>query len=304
MRRVVNPVSNAAASPAHMRSNTVAARLTKEQINARLRAERDAGGIVYDALCGTGITAKMAARGGADMVTTHILAYFRMQGLSSMAGYLPIGDANAITLELCERSLLNVVSECPVMAGLLCVDPTRDMRAFVDRCLAAGVTGIMNCPTVALIDGKFRGDLEETGTGYDKEINLLGYASSKGAFTKAFVTTVDEALAMAEAGIDNIIVHFGNSSGGTIGSATVLDQHAAAERTASVIDALQAKHSNVIVTCHGGSIETPEDFESFLKNEPRLDGYVGGSSAERFPIEESVPRVTANFKSVKRPKAN
>ena len=282
----------------------MAADFTRERINVRLKAERDAGRAVYDAFCGSGITAKMAARGGADMVTTHTLAYFRMQGLSSMAGYLPIGDANAITLELCERSLLNVISECPVMAGLLCVDPTRDMHLFVDCCLAAGVGGIMNCPTVGLIDGKFRSDLEETGTGYDKEVDLLGYASSRGAFTKAFVTTVDEALAMAEAGVDNLIVHFGNSSGGTIGSTTVLDDDVSADRAGSVIDALQARHSDLIVTCHGGSIETPDDFENFLKKEPRLDGYVGGSSAERFPIEESVPRVTAGFKSVKLPRAS
>jgi predicted TIM-barrel enzyme len=274
---------------------------TREQIKARLTAERDAGRVIFDAYCGTGITAKMAARGGADMITTHVLAYYRMQGLSSMAGYLPLGDANAITLELCERSLLNVVSDCPVMAGLLCVDPTRDMRAFVDRCLASGIEGFMACPTVALIDGKFRSDLEETGTGYDREIEVLGYASSRGAYTKAFVTNSDEALAMAEAGIDNIVVHYGNSSGGSIGSATVLGEDASVERTASVIDALQAKHGDLIVTCHGGSIETPEDFENFLKKEPRLDGYVGGSSAERFPIEESVPRITAGFKSVKRP---
>lgn len=281
----------------------MAPRFTREQINTRLKAERDAGRVVYDALCGTGITAKMAARGGADMVSTHILAYFRMQGLSSMAGYLPIGDANAIALELCERSLLNVVTECPVIAGLLCVDPTRDMRAFVDRCLAAGVDGIMNCPTVALIDGKFRSDLEETGTGYHKEVDLLGYASSRGAFTKAFVTTPDEALAMVEAGVDNIIIHYGNSSGGTIGSSTVLDERTSAQRTESVIDALETKHADVIVTCHGGSIETPDDFNAYLKREPRLDGYVGGSSAERFPIEEAVPRITAGFKSIERPKA-
>ena len=280
----------------------MAARFTRDEINARLKAERDAGRMVYDALCGTGITAKMAARGGADMITTHILAYFRMQGLSSMAGYLPIGDANAVTLELCERSLLNVVFECPVIAGLLCVDPTRDMRTFVDRCLAAGVDGIMNCPTISLIDGKFRSDLEETGMGFDKEVDVLGYASSRGAFTKAFVTSTEEALAMAEAGVDNIIVHYGNSSGGTIGSATVLDEQACMERTASVIDALRSRFTNVILTCHGGAIETPEDFTAFLEKEPRLDGYVGGSSAERFPIEESVPRITAGFKSVQRPK--
>ena len=273
----------------------------RDAINARLAAERAAGRVVFDALCGTGITAKMAARGGADMVTTHSLAYFRMQGLSSMAGYLPIGDANAITLDLGERSLINVVSECPVIAGILGVDPTRDMRRFVDRLVATGFDGIMNCPTVALIDGKFRNDLEETGLGYAKEVDVLGYASSSGIFTKAFCTSAGEALAMAEAGIDNIIVHFGNSSGGTIGSQTGMEDEAAIQRAAEIFDALAAKHGGLIVTCHGGSIETPADFARFLEAEPRLDGYVGGSSAERFPIEESVPKAAASFKSVRVP---
>jgi predicted TIM-barrel enzyme len=279
----------------------MAGKFSRDEINQRLKAERDARRAVYDALCGTGITAKMAARGGADMITTHVLAYFRMQGLSSMAGYLPIGDANQITLELGERSLVNVVSECPVIAGILCVDPTRDMNRFVDCLDAAGFDGIMNCPTVALIDGKFRSDLEETGMGYANEVEVLGYASAKGIFTKAFCTSIDEALAMAEAGIDNIIVHFGNSSGGSIGSKTVMSEDDAAARTSDVVDALQAKHSDLIVTCHGGGIETPDDFAAFLKNEPRLDGYVGGSSAERFPIEASVPETTRGFKAVKLP---
>ena len=113
----------------------------RETIVARLRAERDAGGAVYDALCGSGITAKMAARGGASMVTTHALAYFRMQGLSSMAGYLPICDANALTLELGERALVNVVRDCPLVAGLLCVDPTRDMTRFLDKSPRPATTG-------------------------------------------------------------------------------------------------------------------------------------------------------------------
>ncbi|MDA0239579.1 MAG: phosphoenolpyruvate hydrolase family protein [Proteobacteria bacterium] len=280
------------------------AKFTRAEINARLKTERDAGRAVYDALCGTGITAKMAARGGADMITTHDLAYFRMQGLSSMAGYLPIGDANAITLELGERSLINVVSECPVMAGLLCVDPTRDMHRFVDRVVEAGFDGIMNCPTMALIDGKFRSDLEETGMGFQREVDVLAYASSRDIFTKAFVTTTDEALAMADAGVDNLIVHFGNSSGGTIGSSTVLDEGKTIDRTATILDALSAKYSDRIVTCHGGAIENPDDFAAFLNKEPRLDGYVGGSSAERFPIEESVPKVTQAFKAVHLPKRN
>ncbi len=269
----------------------------------RLRSEIRGGRPIYDALCGSGITAKMAARGGADMVTTHCLAYFRMQGLSSMAGYLPVCDANALTLDLGERALVNVVRDCPLIAGLLCVDPTRDMARFLKKIAEAGYDGVMNCPTVALIDGKFRSDLEETGMGFTREVEVLGCASRMGLFTKAFCTSPEEALAMAEVGVDNIIVHFGNSSGGTIGSKTVLAEDVARKRAGTVFDALSAKFSDRIVTCHGGAIETPADFERFLKVEPRLHGYVGGSSAERFPIETSVVEVTRQFKSVKFPKA-
>ena len=272
---------------------------SRNEIVARLRAERDAGRAVYDALCGSGITAKFAARGGADLVTTFNLAYYRMQGLSSMAGYLPIGDANAITLELGERSILNVVRECPVVAGLLGADPTRDMSGFVDKIAAAGFHGVMNCPTVALIDGNFRKDLEETGMGFSREVDVLGYASRKGMFTKAFTTTPDEALAMAEAGVDNIIIHFGNSSGGSIGSKTVMPLDLAAQRAAAIFDALLPKYEERIFTCHGGAIETPADFERLLDMESRFDGYVGGSSAERFPVEDAVPRATQGFKSVR-----
>ena len=275
-------------------------RFSREEIVERLRAVRASGGVVYDALCGAGITAKMAARGGADMVTTHVLAFFRMQGLSSMAGYLPIGDANAITLELGERYLRAVVPDCPVIAGVLCGDPTRDMRRFVHTLVDAGFDGVMNCPTVALIDGKFRSDLEDTGLGFAREVELLGYAHDQGVFTKAFCTTVDEALAMAEAGVDNIIVHYGNSSGGSIGSKTVLDTDAMVDRTTTICDALADKYSDRTVTVHGGSIETPDDFAALLGRAPRIDGYVGGSSAERFPIEDSVPRAAEAFKSVRR----
>jgi predicted TIM-barrel enzyme len=215
-----------------------------------------------------------------------------------MAGYLPIGDANAITMELGTRSILNVVTQCPVIAGVLAVDPTRDMRRFVDALADAGFDGIMNCPTVALIDGKFRRDLEETGMGYAKEVELLGYAHAKGLFTKAFCTTPDEAVAMAEAGIDNIIAHFGNSSGGTIGSVSATPLDEAAERLAAICDALTPRFADRILTCHGGAIETAADFAEIAAREPRLDGYVGGSSAERFPIEEAVPKAAQGFKSV------
>jgi predicted TIM-barrel enzyme len=281
----------------------MAAKFDRAAILACLRKDIDDGHAIYDALCGSGITAKMAARGGASMVTTHSLAYFRMQGLSSMAGYLPICDANALTLELGERALINVVHECPLVAGLLCVDPTRDMRRFLEKVAAAGYHGVMNCPTVALIDGKFRSDLEETGMGFAREVEVLKMASGMGFFTKAFCTAADEALAMAEAGVDNIIIHFGNSSGGTIGSKTVLDRNAMFDRAAAILDALSAKFSDRIVTCHGGAIETPADFELFLQAEPRVHGYVGGSSAERFPIEKSVAEAARQFRGIRLPNA-
>lgn len=281
----------------------MAGKISREAILSRLRTEIGAGRPIYDALCGSGITAKIAARGGADLVTTHSLAYFRMQGLSSMAGYLPICDANALTLELGERALINVVRDCPVIAGLLCIDPTRDMGRFLEKISNAGFDGVMNCPTVALIDGKFRSDLEETGMGFAREVDVLGQASRMGMFTKAFCSSPEEALAMAGAGVDNIIVHFGNSSGGIIGSTTVLSDEIAHKHAAAVIDALAQKYSDRIITCHGGAIETPSDFERFLKAEPRLHGYVGGSSAERFPIETSVFEATRKFKSIKLPKA-
>jgi len=277
-------------------------KFNKETIHQRLKSEIENRRSIYDALCGSGISAKMAARGGADMVTTHDLAYFRMQGLSSMAGYLPIGDANAITLELGERSLVNVVKDCPLFAGILAVDPTRDMKQFVLRLINAGFSGIMNCPTVALIDGKFRQDLEETGLGYSREVEVLGYASEQGIFTKAFCTSPDEALAMAKTGADNIIVHFGNSSGGTTGSQTVLDFKASLDRAREICDAIRSQYPERIITCHGGFIETAADFQQLLDQEPRLDGYVGGSSAERFPIEKSIPEATKAFKAVSIPR--
>ncbi|HKF99019.1 MAG TPA: phosphoenolpyruvate hydrolase family protein [Xanthobacteraceae bacterium] len=279
------------------------AKFARDTILQNLADDRRAGRAVYDALCGSGITAKMAARGGASMVTTHALAYFRMQGLSSMAGYLPICDANALTLEIGERALVNVVKDCPLIAGLLCVDPTRDMERLLADVVATGYDGVMNCPTIALVDGTFRAALEETGMGFEREVDVLGAASRMGLFTKAFCTSVDEALAMAEAGVDNIIVHFGNSSGGTTGSKTVLAHEAARARATAILDALAPRFSDRIVTCHGGAIETAADFARFWQAEPRLDGYVGGSSAERFPIETSVVEATQRFRALRRPGA-
>jgi predicted TIM-barrel enzyme len=273
-------------------------RFTRLEIVARLRTEVEKGRAIFDAFAGTGISAKFAEAGGADMITTHILARFRMAGLSSMAGYLSIADANAVTLELGKRDILPVVKNTPVMAGLLGADPTRNMDSFLDEIIAAGFSGILNCPTLALIDGNFRRTLEETGVTYDKEVEMIGVAHRKGLYTKAFCTTPVEAQKMLDAGCDNIIAHGGNTSGGSIGSKTVTSLDDLSNLIQSIIDAVKKKKPETLITCHGGAAETPQDVKYLMDKVKGLDGYVGGSTAERIPVEKSIAEAVRGFKNV------
>ncbi len=271
-------------------------RFEKEEIVERLRRETDQGRAIFNAFAGTGISAKFAEAGGADMITTHILARFRMAGLSSMAGYLSIADANAVTLELGKRDIIPIVKNTPVLAGLLGTDPTRDMGVFLDEIIAAGFSGLLNCPTIALIDGNFRRTLEETGLTYDKEVEMTAIAHQKGLYTTAFCSTPEEALKMLEAGCDNIIAHGGNTSGGTTGSKTVTPLDAMVELVQNIVDAVKGKKPETLVTCHGGATVTPQDVQYLLDNTKGLDGYVGGSTAERLPVEKSITAAVKEFK--------
>jgi len=276
-------------------------RFTKQEIVARLKTEIEKGHAIFDAFAGTGISAKFAEAGGADMITTHILARFRMAGHSSMAGYLSIADANGVTLELGKRDIIPVVKNTPVMAGLLGADPTRNMDCFLDEIIAAGFSGILNCPTLALIDGNFRKTLEETGVTYNKEVEMIGMAHRKGLYTKAFCTTPEEAQKMLEAGCDNIIAHGGNTSGGSIGSKTVTSLDNLSILIQNIIDVVKKKKPETLVTCHGGAAETPQDVKYLLDKRRRLDGYVGGSTAERIPVEKSITEAVRGFKNVPLP---
>lgn len=279
----------------------MAKRFTREEVVSRLKAEIAKGKAIFDAFAGTGISAKFAEVGGADMITTHILARFRMAGHSSMAGYLCIADGNAVTLELGKRDILPVVRNTPVMAGLLGADPTRQMESFLDEIIAAGFSGLLNCPTLALVDGNFRRTLEETGIKYDKEVEMMAIAHRKGLFTKAFCTTPEEALQMLGAGCDNIIAHGGNTSGGSIGSKTVTSLDAMVDLVQRIVEAVKGKRPEVIVTCHGGATETPEDVRYLLSKVKGLDGYVGGSTAERIPVEKSISEAVRGFKAIELP---
>jgi predicted TIM-barrel enzyme len=276
----------------------MAKRFTRQEIVDKMKGELHKGRAIFDAFAGTGISAKFAEVGGADMITTHILARFRMVGLSSMAGYLSIADANAVTLELGKRDILPVIKNTPVMAGLLGTDPTRDMDSFLDEIKAAGFCGILNCPTIALIDGNFRRTLEETGLTFDKEVEMMAIAHRKGLYTKAFCTTPEEATKMMEAGCDNIIAHGGNTSGGTIGSKTVTPLDGMVNLVQRIVDVVEKKNPETLVTCHGGATVTPEDVQYLLDRVKGLDGYVGGSTAERLPVEKSITAAVKSFKEV------
>jgi predicted TIM-barrel enzyme len=276
-------------------------RFTRQEIADRFKAETQKGRALFDAFAGTGISAKFAEAGGADMITTHILARFRMAGLSSMAGYLSIADANAITLELGKRDIIPVIKNTPVMAGLLGTDPTRNMESFLDEIIAAGFSGLLNCPTIALIDGNFRRTLEETGLTFDKEVEMIAIGHRKGLYTKAFCTTPEEARKMLEAGCENIIAHGGNTSGGSIGSKTVTPLDGMVGLIQNIIDLVKSKKPETIVTCHGGATETPQDVQYLMEKTKGLDGYVGGSTAERFPVEKSITQAVKGFKEVQLP---
>ena len=276
-------------------------KFTRQEMIDRFKAEVEKGHALFDAFAGTGISAKFAEVGGADMITTHILARFRMAGLSSMAGYLSIADANAVTLELGKRDIIPVIKNTPVMAGLLGADPTRNMDAFLDEIIAAGFSGILNCPTLALIDGNFRRTLEETGVTYNKEVEMIGIAHRKGLYTKAFCTTPEEAQKMLEAGCDNIIAHGGNTSGGSIGSKTVTSLDDMSNLIQSIIDRVKKGEPETIITCHGGAAETPQDITYLLSKVKGLDGYVGGSTAERIPVEKSITEAVRGFKNIQLP---
>ncbi len=271
-------------------------RFEREEVVERLNKEVDNGRAIFDAFSGTGISAKFSEAGGADMITTHILARFRMVGLSSMAGYLCIADANAVTLELGKRDIIPVIQNTPVMAGLLGADPTRNMEYFLDEVIAAGFSGLLNCPTLALVDGNFRRTLEETGVTFDKEVEMMAIAHRKGLYTKAFCTTPEEALKMIGAGCDNIIAHGGNTSGGTIGSKTVTPLDAMVTLVQDIVDTVKEKKPDTLVTCHGGAVVTPQDVQNLLDQVKGLDGYVGGSTAERLPVEKSITAAVRDFK--------
>ncbi|MCL2562898.1 MAG: phosphoenolpyruvate hydrolase family protein [Oscillospiraceae bacterium] len=277
----------------------MAKQYTASEVLARLKAERAAGRYLYTVGVGTGITAKFVERGGADLISTYPLAKFRMAGLSSMAGYLPICDSNALTLELGEREILPIVQDVPVCAGLLGADPTRDMERLLDRVKSLGFSGIYNSPSMSAIDGSLRAAFEETGLPFQKEIDMMELAVKHDLFTHAACTTADEARRMADVGVPLIVACMGNSVGGSIGNKTAISLDETCKRVNHICDAVKRAHPEAMIISHGGPISGHTELQYVVDNCPQCDGYMGGSSAERFPVEVGVRETTERFKAVR-----
>jgi predicted TIM-barrel enzyme len=270
---------------------------SREQCLQRLRAQVAAGRPIVGGGAGTGITARCAEAGGIDLIIIYNSGRYRMAGRGSLAGMMPYGDANQIVMDMA-REVLPVVHDTPVLAGVCGTDPFRVMKLFLRDVQAAGFSGVQNFPTVGLIDGTFRQGLEETGMGFDKEVEMIRQAHDIGLLTCPYVFTDDEARAMARAGADVLIPHMGLTTKGNIGARTALTLEESATRVQALCDAAKAINPHILVLCHGGPIAEPEDAEYVLKHTKGVVGFFGASSIERLPTEVAITGCVKRFKAM------
>ncbi|GAA0600984.1 phosphoenolpyruvate hydrolase family protein [Kutzneria viridogrisea] len=262
---------------------------------ARLVSTVDGGGSVIGAGAGTGLSAKCAELGGVDLIIVYNSGRFRMAGRGSLAGLMPYGDANGIVVEMAAE-VLPVVRDTPVLAGVCGTDPFRLMPVFLDQLAAMGYCGVQNFPTVGLIDGTFRANLEETGMGYALEVELIRLARERDLLTAPYVFDPEQAARMAEAGADVLVPHMGLTTSGTIGARTALGLDEAVDRVQAMRDAAVRVNPDVLVLCHGGPIAEPEHAEYVLSRTTGVVGFFGASSVERLPTEVALTERVRQFK--------
>jgi predicted TIM-barrel enzyme len=270
-----------------------------QQALARLRGTLDGGGVIMGAGAGTGLSAKCAEAGGADLIIIYNSGRYRMAGRGSLAGCMPYGDANAIVMEMAGE-VLPIVKETPVLAGVCGTDPFRLMPVFLEEVKRVGFSGVQNFPTVGLCDGQFRQNLEETGMGFGLEVDMIGDAHAAGLLTTPYVFDPEQAEAMAKVGADVVVAHMGLTTKGAIGATTALTLEASAERVQAIRDAAVAVKPDIIVLCHGGPIAEPEDAEYVLSHTTGVAGFFGASSMERLPTEIAITENMKRFKKIGR----
>ena len=272
---------------------------SRNQVLERLRRTLAEGRPIIGSGAGTGISAKFAEQGGADLILIYNSGRYRMAGHGSNAGLLAIGDANAIVVDMGEREVLPAVRETPVIAGVNGTDPTRVMRRFLAGLPPLGFSGVINFPSHGIIDGRWRESLEATGFGYDKEVEMIAEAHRQNQFTLAYCFTPDEAERMATAGVDAVVAHMGLTTGGSIGATASFAKTVADSivLTKAMADAARRIRDEILVLTHGGPLETPEDAKAVIRG-AAVHGFIGASTMERLPVETAIEGTVRGFKEI------
>jgi predicted TIM-barrel enzyme len=272
--------------------------MDRDTILAKFRDMVARGEPIVGGGAGTGLSAKCEEAGGIDLIVIYNSGRYRMAGRGSLAGLMPYGDANAIVVEMASE-VLPVVRHTPVLAGVCATDPFRLMDKFLDELIRIGFAGVQNFPTVGLIDGTFRANLEETGMGFGLEVDMIAKAHAKGMLTTPYVFDEDSATAMAEAGADIIVCHLGLTTGGAIGAETALTLPDCPALVDAWAEAALKVNQDAIILVHGGPVAMPEDAEFVLKTTQHCHGFYGASSMERLPTEVALTDQTRAFKAIK-----
>jgi predicted TIM-barrel enzyme len=271
--------------------------IPRTEILARLRTQVLAGKPIVGGGAGTGLSAKCGELGGLDLIIIYNSGRFRMAGRGSLSGMMPYGDANQIVMEMA-REVLPVVERTPVLAGVCGTDPFRIMKRFLLDIRDAGFSGVQNFPTVGLIDGQFRQNLEETGMGYDLEVEMIAAAHDLDLLTCPYVFDERDAEKMAAAGADVLIPHMGLTTKGTIGAKTALTLKESAKRVQAIAEAAKQVNPEIFVLCHGGPISEPADVAYILAQTKGIVGFFGASSIERLPTEVAITECVRTFKNL------
>lgn len=274
-------------------------RIARQTILDHLRGKIARGVPIIGGGAGTGLSAKCEEAGGIDLIVIYNSGRYRMAGRGSLAGLLAYGNANQIVCEMAHE-VLPVVKRTPVLAGVNGTDPFMIADQFLQRLIALGFSGIQNFPTVGLIDGTFRANLEETGMGYGLEVELVARARSLDLLTTPYVFCEADARAMAQAGADIVVCHLGLTTGGAIGAETALKLADCVAPINAWAAAAKAVNPEVIVLCHGGPIATPDDAQYILRHCPECHGFYGASSMERLPTEVALTETTRRFTQITR----
>ncbi len=270
---------------------------TRKEINERLRAKIAAKRPIIIGGAGIGLVAKIADQTGIDLLMGYNTGPFRMDGHGSLSGYLAYGDSNLMTLMLGEH-LLKVIRDTPLIGGIGAADPYRDIDRLIEQMMDMGFSGITNVPTAGLYDGVFRAQIDATNLGYPEEVKLVENCNRRDIFTAVYAFSEDEARAMAAAGADLIGAHVGLTLGGTIGAGSALDLDEACARTQRILEAARSENPDVMVVCHGGPFDYPENVQACF-DRTDVNGFIGASSVERLPVERAIRQCIEEFQGLK-----